>query len=98
MQLGFRHGPFQAQQKPVVEQAGMIQPIHVTDESVRHPAQFQEPIPLSVIAREARGLQTKDDTDMAHGDFIGHLDKAVASDDARTTVSQIFIDDFDLGF
>ena len=60
--------------------------------------QLQQAIPLGIVAREPGSFQAEDDADLAHGDFMGHLRKTVARDDARAGVGQVFVDDFDLRF
>src|SRR5664279_6284378 len=74
----------------------MIKSIEITYECIGDATQFQEAIPLGVVARNARGFQAENDADLAQADFLGHLGKAVASDHAGAGVSQVFIDHSDL--
>src|SRR6266404_1164395 len=58
VQLGFGHSAFESEQKAVIEQAWMIETVQVTDQRVGDATQFQQPIPLGVVARNARSFQT----------------------------------------
>ena len=58
VQFGFGHGAFESEQKAVIEQAWMIETVKVADERVGDATQLQQPIPLGVVARNARRFQT----------------------------------------
>ena len=76
----------------------MIEAVQIADERVGDATQLEESIPFGVVACDARGFQTEDDAHLAHGHFMGHMGKTVASDEARAGVSQVFIDHLDLRF
>src|SRR5215207_194845 len=59
VQLGLAHRALQAEQQPVVERPGVIQPVGVADHRVGHAAQIQQPVPIDVVAGEPRDLQAE---------------------------------------
>src|SRR6266545_679876 len=71
VQLGLAHGALEAQHQPVVERAGVIQPVAVADQGVGQGAQVQQPIPVGVVAGQAGDLKTQHQPDVAEGDLGG---------------------------
>jgi predicted RNA methylase len=93
MQFGFGHRAFQPQQEPVIEQRRMIEAIGIGNQRVGEPGQFNEPVPVGVIACQARDLQAQHQTDTSQSHIGSKLAKAGASHDAGARHSQIGIDD-----
>ena len=74
----------------------MIESIEIANERVRDATQFQEAIPLRVVAGDAGSFPAENDADLAQANFLGHLRKAGAEHYARAGVSQVFVHHFDL--
>jgi hypothetical protein len=52
VQLGFAHGPLEAEQQAVVEVRGIVDAILVEDEGVGERADLQQPVPVGRVAGE----------------------------------------------
>src|ERR1700722_6724901 len=98
VQLGFAHGAFQAQQQTIVKQRRVIDSIIVADQCVGDAAEFQQAIPVGVVASQARDLQAQNDTHAGQCDFAGQASKAGALVGAGAGQSEVFIDDDNLFF
>src|SRR5262249_44613699 len=61
MQFGFAHRPLESQQKAVIEQCRVIDAVIVTNQSVGQATQFQQAIPIDIVARQARDLEAEND-------------------------------------
>ena len=53
MQFGFRHGALQTEEEPVVEVAGVVDAVGIADQGVEESAEFQQAMPVGVVARQA---------------------------------------------
>ncbi len=69
MQLGFTHGAFEAEQQPVVEVGGVIEPVLVADQRSGQRADLKQPMPVGVVARETRDLKAEHDPGVADTDL-----------------------------
>ena len=96
MQFGFAHRAFQTEYQTVVEQRWMIETVAVPDQSVRHAAEVQQPIPVCIVARQARDFQSEHNAHSAQGDFADHPCEAGAVGGTGAGDPEIFIDDGDL--
>jgi hypothetical protein len=74
----------------------MVKPVEVANERIGDGTQLQEAIPLGIVAGQPGSFQAEDQADLAQGDLLGHLRKAVAGHDPRTGMSQVFVDHLDL--
>ena len=68
VQLGLAHRAFEAEQQPVIELAGVIEPVLVADQGARQRADLQQPVPVGVVAGQAGDLQAEHDPGPAHAD------------------------------
>ena len=59
-QLGFTAGALEAEQQPVVEQAGIVDAVRIEDDRVGQPAQLEELVPVAIVAGQARDFATDD--------------------------------------
>src|SRR5207247_5663593 len=59
MQLCLAHGAFESQQQPIVEVARIIHAVLVRDESGGECTEFEEPMPVSAVARQARHFESQ---------------------------------------
>ena len=69
MQLSLADRALQTQQEPVVERAGMIETVEVADHSVSNATEIKQPVQVTVIARDARTLESQHQASMAKCDL-----------------------------
>jgi hypothetical protein len=96
VQLRFAHCPFQPQQQAVVEQRRMIKAISIGNQRIRKTSQFDEPMPVGVISRQTRDLQSQYEPDTPQRHIGSELGKTGTSSSARARQSEIGINDQDL--
>jgi hypothetical protein len=65
MQLRLGHGALESEHEPVVEQPGVVEAVGIADQRIRGPAQVQQPVPIGIVARQSRHLQSEDDPHLA---------------------------------
>ncbi len=83
MKLRFRHRPLQAQEKPIVKSGGVVDAILIQDQRLGQGTDLQQAVPVGVVARQARHLQTQHDADLAQPHRGYQLLKAGAVDRRR---------------
>src|SRR5712691_429127 len=93
---GFAHGAFETEYQAIVEQRWMIDPVAITDEGIGETAKIEQPIPVGVVAGEARDFEAEHDADMAEGDFGDQTGKAASLNDAGSGNSEVFVNDDNL--
>ena len=76
MQFGFRHSALEPEHQSIVEQARMINPVGIADEGVGDATQVEQAIPVGIVARQARDLQSQYDADLPESDLGGHAREA----------------------
>jgi hypothetical protein len=96
VQLGLAHRALQPEQQPVVERAGVIEPVAVADHRVGHAAQIKQPIPVDVVARQARDLQAEHQAGAAERDLRGQPGEPRAVRQARAGDPEILVDHDDV--
>jgi hypothetical protein len=96
VQLGLGHGAFQAQQKPVVELAGIIEAVFVADQCRGQRADLQQPVPVGVVAGQPGHFQAEHDPGPAHADLGDQVLDAFPVGGAGTGVALVDIDGDDL--
>jgi hypothetical protein len=79
MQFGLAHRALQAEQKTIVEQRRVIHAVGVADKRVSHGAKVEQPVPVRIIARKARHLESENDASVSECDFSGHAREAAAA-------------------
>ena len=65
IELDFGDGAPEPQQQAVVEVAGIVDAVLIGDERVEGGGQFQQLIPIQIVARQARDLQAEDQAHLA---------------------------------
>jgi hypothetical protein len=73
MKLRFRHRALQAQQQPIVEIAGCIDAVGVSDQRRGQRAEIQQLMPITGGSRQSRHLEREDRADMAQADLGDEL-------------------------
>jgi hypothetical protein len=96
VQFGFTHGALETEQEAIVEESGMVDTVAVSNEGVGEAAEFEQAIPVSVVASKAGNLDAKDDAHSSQGDLTGHANEARPFVGGGTGQSEILIDDDDL--
>jgi hypothetical protein len=61
----------EAEQQPVVDLAGVIEPVLVADQRVAQGAQLKQPVPVGVVACQPRAFQAEHDPGPAQRN-VGH--------------------------
>ena len=98
MQLRFAHRSFETEQQTIVEVRRIVHPILIEDQRIGQRADLQQAMPVRVVPRQARDLQSHDDAGAAHA-HIGHqMLKALAPDRRRAGLALIAIHHDDLIF
>src|SRR6202023_1102265 len=83
MQLGFAHRTLEAKQQAIVEQRGVIDAVVVANESIGDATQFQQTIPVRIVPRQARNLQSENDAYVGQRHLAGEASEPGALVDAR---------------
>ncbi len=58
MEFGLRHGALESEYQAIIEQPRMIDAVGITDEGIGCTAEVEQPVPIGVIARQPRDLQS----------------------------------------
>jgi hypothetical protein len=95
VQLGLTHRAFEAEQQPVVELAGVVDAVGVGDQGVDHAAQVQQPIPVAVVASQARGLHPEHDADPPKA-YLGDQPLEARPRGPGTAHAKVVVDHHDL--
>ena len=88
----------QTEQQTIVEQRRMIDAVVVANESIGDATQFQQTIPICIVPRQARNLQSENDAHVGQRHFAGEASEAGTLVGGGTGQPQIFIDDDHLLF
>ena len=96
MQLRLAHGALESEDQTVVEQGRVVDAVGIGDQGIGHAAQVQEPVPVGVIARQARDLEAQDDADLGEGDIGRQPGEAGALGEPRAREALVVVDDGDL--
>lgn len=73
VQLSLAHRAFEAQQELVVEVTGVVEPVFIADEGAGEGAEFQQAVPVSVVACQAADFQAQDNSGVTHAYFSYQL-------------------------
>src|SRR5215470_3160830 len=74
----------------------MVNAVIVTNESISHAAELQKTIPVRIVPRQTRDLQSEDDAHVSQRHFTGETSKPRAFLGAGAGQPQILVDDHDL--
>ena len=72
MQFRLAHRPLQTQEQSVVKMRGIVEPIVVEQQRPGQCADFQKPVPVARVARQARHLQAHHDAGSVWRAHLGH--------------------------
>jgi len=86
----------QTKQQSIVEQRRMVDAIVVADERVGDAAEFQQTIPIRIVPRQARNLQSEHNAHVSQCHLAGKASEAGALVSAGAGQPEIFIDDHHL--
>ncbi len=95
VQLRFTHDPRQAQQQAIVIGARVIHPLAVSDQNAKQRTQLDQPMPIVIVASEARGVQAQHQSRPAQADLGDQPLKAAAPFARCSRLAEVVIDDFD---
>ncbi|MGY2933183.1 hypothetical protein ACVWZ6_002785 [Bradyrhizobium sp. GM6.1] len=95
MQLRLAHDAGQAQQQAVVVGARIVKPLAIRNEHTEHRAQFEQLMPVPVVAGQARSVEAHHKTGVAKADLGNELLEAMTIHTAGTGFAQILINDLD---
>ncbi len=82
------------EQEPIIEQRRMIKAISIADEGVAEFGEFDQAMPVGIIARKTRHLKAQYEADMADATSAMSV-KSRANDSTRTGETEVFINDND---
>ena len=69
VQLGLAHDPGQAEQQAIVVSAGVIEALAIGNQHPEQRAQFQQLMPIAVVAGEPRGIEAQHQPRFAQADL-----------------------------
>ena len=69
VQLGFAHDPRQTEQQPVMVGARVVEPLAIGQDHAKQRAQFEQLMPIAVIARQPRGIEAEHQPGIAQPDL-----------------------------
>jgi hypothetical protein len=93
MQFGFAHGPLQAEQEPVVEMRRIVDAVLVQNQGAAERCEFEQPVPVGVVAGQPRDFQPEHDAGMPVRHFRHHLLEAVALGRTGAGNAEVAVDD-----
>ena len=73
----------------------MIDTVGIADERIGEAAEFDEPMPIGVVACEARDLKPEHEADVGKRDFGGEAGEARSRNKAGAGEPEVLIDDDD---
>src|SRR6185312_2277059 len=89
------HGALEPEQEAIIEEGWMIDAICIADQRVGEAAEVDEAVPIGVVARQARDLESEHEADVGECDFGGEAGEARSRNKAGTGEPEILIDDDD---
>lgn len=93
MQFGLAHDARQAEKQTVVIGARIVEPFAVGDQNPEQRAQVEELVPVPIVARQPRRVETDHQAGVAEADLGDQPAEALALDAARTGLAEIVVDD-----
>ena len=95
VQLGFAHDPRQAEQQPVMVGARVVEPLAIGQDHAKQRAQFEQLMPIAVVARQPRGIQAENQPGIAQPDLGDQPLEAMSLGTRRPRLAEILVDDAD---
>src|SRR5258708_25270735 len=87
------HDAGQAQQQTIVVGLWVVEALAIRNEHAEHRAELKELMPVSIVAGQARSVETDHKTGVAKADFGDQLLEAVALDAGRSRFAEILVTD-----
>ena len=84
MQLRLTHGALEAEQQPIIEMRGIIDPVFIANEGRGERRNFKQPMLIGIVSRKPRDLQAEHDPGMTIGEFGHQMLESIARLCART--------------
>ena len=95
VQLGLAHDPGQAQQKPVVVGARVVETLAVGEDHAEQRAQLEQLMPVAVVAGQPRGVEAEHQAGVAEPDLGEEPLEAVPLVARGARPAEILVDDVD---
>src|SRR5215831_9357694 len=93
MEFSLAHDPGQAEQQTVMIGARIVHALAIGDQHSEQRAQFQELMPIVVVARQPRGIQTQHQPRLAEANLGDQPLEAAAAVARRTGLPEVVIND-----
>src|SRR5215813_14092932 len=93
MKFSLAHDPGQAEQQTVMISARIVHALAIGDQHSKQRAQFQELMPIVVVARQPRGIQTQNQPRLPEANLSNQQLEAAAAVSRRTVLPEVVIND-----
>jgi len=93
MQLGLAHRPLQPEQQTVVEQRWMIDAVGIANQRVGEAGEVDQAVPIGIVARKARHLQTEHEPNVGERNLSGETRKAGSCNRTGAGKAEVLVDD-----
>ena len=91
MQFGLTYGAFKAEQQPVIEVTRVVDAVFIENQGLRQRRQFQQAVPVGVIACQPRDFQAEHDADMAVGHFRDQALETIYRDSPELRAAEVAV-------
>src|SRR4051794_884853 len=95
VQFGFAHDPRQAEQHPIMIDARIVEALAIGQNHAEQRAQFEQLMPIAVVARQPGGIEAEHQTGIAEPDLGNQPLEAVSLGAGRPRLAEILVDDAD---
>ena len=95
VQLGLTHDPRQAEQQPVVIGTRVVETLAIGEDHAKQRAQFEELVPIAVVARQSGGIEAEPEAGGAEPDLSDQPLETVPLGTLRPRLAEILVDDMD---
>ncbi len=93
MQLRLRHGALEAQQQSVIVPRRVVEPVQVSDEGAKQGAHFEQAVPVSIRAGQARHLDAENEAHVPEADLRDQPVEAGPASRAGAGLPQVVVND-----
>src|SRR5512143_1051159 len=95
MQFSLAHDPGQTEQQTVVVGTRIIEPLVIGNEDTEERTQFEQLVPIAIVAGQTRGIQADHQACIAQSDFGDQLLEALAIGSPGAGFAEILVNDVD---
>src|SRR3954454_21053022 len=95
MQFGFAHDPRQTEQQPIVVGTRIIEALAIGQDHAKQRAQFEQLMPIAVVARQPGGIQAEHQPGIAEPDLGNQPLETAPFGARRPRLAEILVDDAD---